>query len=212
MIDNTIQVNTKSEDLSHSFASLRQNARSLDDIHAWLLQHPQMLVGDITLPSEYAMSLRLDHYSSGLLGHVAQTGTLPLSMRCEITAAFQPNPLLLKETTVPNAGQAVYFKHNQYMNLDLLDWPLATVLVVADCIDVLDDYKNFEHFAAFEERVNAGLTKHFGSFTLAKLKSLYDVDLLPKDKHGFALGQELTDLLFSTHQADVMVSFPMELS
>lgn len=212
MIPTTTISETPTTDLAHAFEHLKQTARSLDDLYNWFMDHPKALVGDMILPADYKMSLRLGHYSSGLLAHVAQKGSLPVPMVCEITAPYKPSALLQKETTTDEVRPAVYFKHSQNMELDLLDWPLATALLVADGIDVLDEYKKFEHFEQYAAHVDAGLAHHFGDFTLDKLKNLYEADLLPKDKHDIVIVPALIEMLYSTRKTNVVVSMPMEMS
>lgn len=206
------------QSLTESFAALRANARSMDDVQDWLLAHPETLVGDIKVhPSDkldIAWTTDLDMLSKALKVNTVEI-TLTVCLRKSLTS----HPVLMHEMDQSIDAPSAELRSRSSLHMRLQEWPLATAMVVnrygAHYSQASGNSRNRN--SSTEAMLDRYLAIHFPGVTVATVMNLLDSDLLPVPvtRDGRRDKGTVIDLLFSSWAAgtDVQgVGLPYDMS
>lgn len=166
--------------------TLRNNARTVEDIRTWLLQHGHILgeVPEYLLP-RLTVSVEVDSLT---LHELVTKNTLWATVIFKVPNTEPKNPLEEVFRLVRDNEKSLYWRH-YHMPLGFKEWPLCTAWLVHALFDK-DTHES--NYAPIKEKLSYLLNKFFPSMPLDVLESMHHAGLLPEDRDA------LTDLLFDT--------------
>lgn len=199
-------------DVHEAFETLKRTATTMRDIEAWFASRPMVLGAPTQLPEVFTVFVQISYYPNRFVKSVIDNNRLDIIVTCRITGTAEPDAaILVVAPTIPD-NEAQYFSHSYNFELDLLQWPVATALVAAECTNVTRDMAEQADIASFERRVNHALDLHFGSTTLESLARLVEADLVAMNGDDDVDIQAFMSMLFMSSQTHTTPSIPTDLA
>lgn len=188
---------------------MQKNARTLWEVCGWLEEHPEVPLGQFTPPPGSKIDIDPSYYPSHIISDATRNGTLSVKMSVEIDTPCEPHSLLGKEVAKSLRADTCWVKQSYTLEFDMLDWPMATVIVIEHMLLHKDGAVGLSR--ELIERVDAALDKHFTGYTFANISAMHKAGLIIVTEDD-ADQDTLTDTLFAARKVDAVVALPPELA
>lgn len=202
----------KEPTFADELAELKSSARTLQDVVVWLAARPEVIYQGATFPTAYKIEVDLEYTPSTTMREVAQSNAVTVQAICEVRTKVSPNHELAGIVKDMSSKNVLVFKHAMDLSLNLMEWPMATVLIVSEHIKEVESYKRTSEFFQFESNLNQALEHHFGSVTLDALVQMYNAGLIELVNEVDADMANLATLLFASKKSSSNVVIPHDVS
>lgn len=191
---------------------LKASARTLNDVVDWFTDRPKLIYQGATFPDEYKIEVDIEYVPSATMQEVALKGAVSFQVICEIRTKVAPNPALADMVKDMSAKNALVFKHSMDLSLNLMTWPMVTILMVVEHIKEMGSYTRTSEFYEFQWHLNRALAHHFGGVTLDSLSQMYNAGLVDLTNDLDTDMKNIGSLLLASSKNSADVVVPHDLS
>lgn len=196
------------KDLTLSFAKLQQEASCVEDMYAWFSENKEALVGDLKFPdnAEYKIHVAID--TTNMLRDAISDDCIEASMDITVTYLVEHGLPIVTLFANPKYENSIEFKQTSYMSMPLAEWPLACAMAAEMFVAERRYCEDFGPYTALGEVLDKDLRTYFPGWSLDRLVSLAEADVIPKDENNHQVSGYIRDMLFATRTARQQVTLP----
>lgn len=215
MTNQTYETDPQRADLAEDFAQLRNNARSLKDIETWMMAHPEVLAGSLTV--EAVNACRVDVVPTpNILAKGVNEQCMSVCVRVFINQAAFHHPLLQSQMAQCMAHDTSDVTTTSMLTMPLRDWPLATAMVVSRWVFYCTDITKYATAKEYAPLLDSMLALHFPSVTCENLRSMVDAGLISVAQNGDVATRfgHIQDYLFASRESHYngVINLPLDIA